>query len=109
MRSLFADVLRANVRGGDLVGRFGGEEFCIYLPGASADVARSVAERMRAAVAATPMPDADAPPRFVCESGGCSRGAVADESVGQAVATASTARTGSTSRPPSRSGAVTVS
>ena len=51
-----AAALRSHARAGDLVGRFGGEEFCVYLPGATDTDARQVAERMRAAIAATPMP-----------------------------------------------------
>jgi diguanylate cyclase (GGDEF)-like protein len=38
--------LRAN----DVAGRFGGEEFCILLPGAGRDEAVAVAERVRQAV-----------------------------------------------------------
>jgi len=40
--------------GGDLLARYGGEEFLFLLPGAPLDQAREVAERLRAAVAATP-------------------------------------------------------
>jgi diguanylate cyclase (GGDEF)-like protein/putative nucleotidyltransferase with HDIG domain len=43
------------LRGGDTLGRFGGEEFVLLLPETNADEARAVAERIRAAVAATPM------------------------------------------------------
>ena len=47
----------ASVRGGDLVGRLGGEEFAILMPGSSAQEAAIVAERLRRAVqAATPEP-----------------------------------------------------
>jgi diguanylate cyclase (GGDEF)-like protein len=42
-----ADVLKAEVRGTDVVGRFGGEEFVILLPGTSLDDAMAVAERIR--------------------------------------------------------------
>jgi len=38
------------VRGGDLVGRLGGEEFGILMPGASAEDAAVVAERLREAI-----------------------------------------------------------
>jgi diguanylate cyclase (GGDEF)-like protein/PAS domain S-box-containing protein len=42
----------ASVRGGDLVGRLGGEEFGILMPGSSAAEAAIVAERLRRAVQA---------------------------------------------------------
>ncbi len=41
------------VRGGDMVGRLGGEEFGILMPGASLDEAAIVAERLREAMEAT--------------------------------------------------------
>lgn len=49
-------VLSARVRPGDVVYRYGGEEFCAMLPGASAAEARHVAERLRQAVATARMP-----------------------------------------------------
>ncbi|MCP3912404.1 MAG: GGDEF domain-containing protein [Actinomycetia bacterium] len=48
-----AGVLEAAVRGDDIAYRYGGEEFSILLPGATREVARGVAERIRLAVAAT--------------------------------------------------------
>lgn len=42
-----ADVLRESLRSGDLVGRLGGEEFGIYLPGAGREKAMQIAERVR--------------------------------------------------------------
>ncbi|MFT5501910.1 MAG: diguanylate cyclase (GGDEF)-like protein/PAS domain S-box-containing protein [Woeseiaceae bacterium] len=44
---MLAEVLKANTRKVDLVGRYGGEEFCIVLPGMSVDQAFGVAERIR--------------------------------------------------------------
>ena len=50
----FARVLLASVRGIDIVGRWGGEEFVILMPGTDLEEARQVAERMRLAVAGAP-------------------------------------------------------
>ncbi len=43
------------LRGGDTLGRFGGEEFVVLLPEADAAEASTVAERMRAAIAEAPV------------------------------------------------------
>lgn len=45
---------RAHLRASDLFGRFGGEEFCILLPGCSLADARQRCERLRCAIAALP-------------------------------------------------------
>lgn len=42
--------IRAAVRPGDLVGRVGGEEFCVLLPGASQGITETIAESIRRAV-----------------------------------------------------------
>lgn len=47
-----AAVLRAQQRPNDIVGRMGGEEFALLLPGAGLESTRNVAERIRAAVEA---------------------------------------------------------
>ena len=47
---LLATILTEYSRPNDLVGRFGGEEFCVVLPGAGAEDAMEIAERMRLAV-----------------------------------------------------------
>ena len=44
----FARSARSALRTGDFIGRYGGEEFCVVLPGADAGIARIVAERLRA-------------------------------------------------------------
>lgn len=50
----FAHTLRAAVREVDLVGRWGGEEFVILMPGTALEEARQAAERMRQAMATAP-------------------------------------------------------
>ena len=47
-----AGVVKAQLRGYDIAGRFGGEEFAVVLPHTRADQARRIAERLRTAVAA---------------------------------------------------------
>ncbi len=44
------------LRGGDTLGRFGGEEFVLLLPETSTDEARVIAERIRTTIANEPMP-----------------------------------------------------
>ncbi|MBK5224058.1 MAG: diguanylate cyclase [Acidimicrobiia bacterium] len=46
----FAAILRAQSRDGDLICRFGGEEFAVGLPGAAVDVARRYTERVASAL-----------------------------------------------------------
>jgi diguanylate cyclase (GGDEF)-like protein len=60
----------AAVRGGDLVARVGGEEFALLLHGADLPGALELAERVRAAVASTPIPSG-AGPLAVTASLGC--------------------------------------
>ena len=50
--------VQATLRGGDIVGRFGGEEFVILLPGADLTQAMGAAERCREAVEKMKIPDA---------------------------------------------------
>ncbi|CAB4327363.1 MULTISPECIES: GGDEF domain-containing protein [Brucella] len=51
---LIAFALQNVTRKGDLVGRIGGEEFCVFLPGASGETGVRVAQRIRAEVENTP-------------------------------------------------------
>ena len=50
---LIANCIKGNLRGADLVGRLGGEEFGVFLPGSTEGHAHAVAERIRTAVADT--------------------------------------------------------
>ncbi|GAB4329145.1 MAG: hypothetical protein Kow0010_13290 [Dehalococcoidia bacterium] len=50
-----ARVLASTVRTGDIVGRFGGEEFVAFLPGSPLSAVRAFAERVRGAIAGTPV------------------------------------------------------
>lgn len=52
-----AQMLTEHVRFDDVVYRYGGEEFCILLPGATTDDAHGVAQRIVAAARAIPLPD----------------------------------------------------
>jgi len=54
LRAIAATIAR-NVRAYDIVGRWGGEEMLIILPGAGGADAAVVAERIRAAIASTPL------------------------------------------------------
>ncbi|SUB00910.1 Probable diguanylate cyclase AdrA [Pannonibacter phragmitetus] len=47
---VIARAISSPLRKADLVGRVGGEEFCVFLPGISADDARSIAEAIRCSV-----------------------------------------------------------
>ncbi len=48
-----ADVLRANIRATDMVGRYGGEEFMLILPETTVEDAASLAEKLRLLVSGT--------------------------------------------------------
>jgi diguanylate cyclase (GGDEF)-like protein len=58
---LVAETLRSHFRPGDMVARFGGDEFCILLPGADREAARTCAERARWAVLKATDEDPGAP------------------------------------------------
>lgn len=47
---LVANVLRENLRDADIVGRYGGEEFCLVLPGIDIETTLEIAERIRVSV-----------------------------------------------------------
>jgi diguanylate cyclase len=48
---MIAATIKSSLRDIDLIGRIGGEEFSVFLPGAAPEAARSVAERIRRSVA----------------------------------------------------------
>jgi diguanylate cyclase (GGDEF)-like protein len=54
--SAVAELVKATVRSRDLVGRFGGEEFCLLLPDTTPEEAAEVAERLRLSVAGLLLP-----------------------------------------------------
>jgi len=47
----FSRLLSRAIRGDDVAGRIGGEEFAVWLPGASLERGRQVAERLRQGLA----------------------------------------------------------
>jgi diguanylate cyclase (GGDEF)-like protein len=51
----FAEIARRCIRAEELLGRYGGEEFCLVLPGASAGQAIAVAERIRVSTCERPL------------------------------------------------------
>jgi diguanylate cyclase (GGDEF)-like protein/PAS domain S-box-containing protein len=64
-----ADTLTRNVRRAELIGRMGGEEFAIGLPGMGIAEARAFAERLRCAIADTIFPTASGPIQVSCSIG----------------------------------------
>ncbi|MBE2317895.1 GGDEF domain-containing protein [Solirubrobacter sp. CPCC 204708] len=50
-----ADAIRSVVRGGDICGRMGGDEFMVALPGADRAIAQRVVERLALALSLTPV------------------------------------------------------
>jgi len=51
----FGSVLHESLRPFDVVGRYGGEEFCVLLPGTGIGEATQIAERLRAVASQTPV------------------------------------------------------
>lgn len=50
------------LRKSDIFARYGGEEFIVFLPGTNLERGRTIAERIRLAIAASPSPAGDGPP-----------------------------------------------
>jgi diguanylate cyclase (GGDEF)-like protein len=59
---LLAQLVHDNLRSTDTIGRFGGEEFLIVLPGASLDEAHNAAEKLRSLVASHGFPGSGTQP-----------------------------------------------
>ena len=70
-----ADLLAENLRRADLLGRVGGEEFVICMPGLGPVEAEAAAHRLRAVIAATPFPTEAGPLRITCSLGICCQAA----------------------------------
>ncbi|SDK92372.1 diguanylate cyclase (GGDEF) domain-containing protein [Nonomuraea jiangxiensis] len=64
-----AATLRSQLREYDVVGRFGGEEFVVLLPGADTDEARQVAERLRTRISHMAIPAENAPIKITISTG----------------------------------------
>ncbi|MGK5091320.1 diguanylate cyclase [Deltaproteobacteria bacterium TL4] len=60
--SRVASILAKNIRKGDMVARFGGEEFVVILPGCSLENAHKVAEKLRLCVEKTEFPNQKSQP-----------------------------------------------
>ena len=65
----FGRLVRAGARDGDICGRVGGEEFCVYLHNSDARAARLFAEWLRVAFSSTSYPELDANIRFTASFG----------------------------------------
>ncbi|MEN9580820.1 MAG: hypothetical protein RJA70_3829 [Pseudomonadota bacterium] len=51
----FVDVVRRSIRGTDRLARIGGEEFAVLLPGATQEVAKTIADRIRDILRTSPL------------------------------------------------------
>jgi diguanylate cyclase (GGDEF)-like protein len=67
---IIADAIRGLVRGADLVGRIGGEEFGVFLPGSDSRQAEAVAERIRTTVNTASFTPNGVPKRLSVSVGG---------------------------------------
>lgn len=65
----FVQVMQQMMRASDVLGRMGGEEFAVLLPQTALDGALAIADRLRAAIEATPAPHAPHPIAFTVSAG----------------------------------------
>jgi diguanylate cyclase (GGDEF)-like protein len=65
---LIANTIRHNLRGKDIVVRYGGEEFVLVLPGTDAERAAEIAGRIRVAIAGLEHQNPGSPHRIVTAS-----------------------------------------
>ena len=56
---LFAQAIKSQLRRGDIIGRIGGEEFCVLLPDTDGNTALTIAERLRITAEAMSIPAGD--------------------------------------------------
>lgn len=52
----FSKILKSNIRASNILARWGGEEFVLFIPNASADIATGIAEKLRIAVSTHDFP-----------------------------------------------------
>jgi diguanylate cyclase (GGDEF)-like protein len=65
----FVEIVQGCLRGSDVLTRYGGEEFCVLLPGAPESAARAVAERIRATLESSPIQVEDLAIRVTSSAG----------------------------------------
>jgi diguanylate cyclase (GGDEF)-like protein len=65
----FARLSRGSLRAGDILGRWGGEEFLLVLPDTTLDAALASVERLRVLALAIQVPSTDAPVRVTFSAG----------------------------------------
>jgi diguanylate cyclase (GGDEF)-like protein len=87
-----ATILRAGVRVGDTIGRYGGDEFLAILPDTDHDAACALADRLRATLSATPLTRASEPLSASVGVAQWHPGATADEMLAAADAALASAK-----------------
>lgn len=75
-----ADALRGCLRAGDVIGRWGGEEFLVLLPGTTLRASQAVAQRLRASIEANPVQLSGGRPHSLTVSIGCADASSVDAS-----------------------------